>query len=155
MLICYAGYDAVNAIMRVIGEQSQPTFDENYNVISYYHWSGQPGSMSPPVPNGGNGEPKGYTGMVGTHHRPSDDLVVYCTETKFSSFVPDLTFWQLFMYRLMPCSVSSWAILRTCLSPHSRPKTSVRSRGNSAREYMGRSGILPLVSQNMLAYKVI
>lgn len=71
------GFDAINAIMRVIAEQSHPTFDEKYNVISYYHWSGQPGSMSPSVPNGGNGEPRGYTGMVGTHHRPSDDLVVY------------------------------------------------------------------------------
>ncbi|KAJ7026363.1 Six-hairpin glycosidase-like protein [Mycena alexandri] len=32
---------------------------------------------SPAVPNAGNGEPKAYTGMVGTHHRPSDDLSVF------------------------------------------------------------------------------
>ena len=34
-------------------------------------------SLSPLVNNDGNGEPKGYTGMVGTHHRPSDDLSTF------------------------------------------------------------------------------
>jgi meiotically up-regulated gene 157 (Mug157) protein len=29
------------------------------------------------VDNNGNGEPKAYTGLVGTHHRPSDDLSVF------------------------------------------------------------------------------
>lgn len=29
------------------------------------------------MPNEGNGEPKAYTGLVGTHHRPSDDLSIY------------------------------------------------------------------------------
>lgn len=58
-------------------EQSQPTFDEDFNVISYYNWTGGDGALSPRVPNGGNGEPKGWTGMVGTHHRPSDDLSTY------------------------------------------------------------------------------
>jgi len=29
------------------------------------------------VNNEGNGEPKAYTGMVGTHHRPSDDLSMF------------------------------------------------------------------------------
>lgn len=33
--------------------------------------------MSPAVPNEGNGEPKAFTGMVGTHHRPSDDISIY------------------------------------------------------------------------------
>jgi meiotically up-regulated gene 157 (Mug157) protein len=74
------GYEAINAIMRVIGEQSQPTFDENFKVISYYHWTGIAPSPAPEVNNGGNGEPKGYTGLVGTHHRPSDDLTIYRKE---------------------------------------------------------------------------
>lgn len=29
------------------------------------------------VNNDGNGEPKAYSGLVGTHHRPSDDLSVF------------------------------------------------------------------------------
>jgi meiotically up-regulated gene 157 (Mug157) protein len=58
-------------------EQSQGTFDEDFNVISFYNWTGGDGALSPRVPNGGNGEPKASTGMVGTHHRPSDDLSVY------------------------------------------------------------------------------
>lgn len=72
-----SGYRAINQIFRVIDEQSQPTFDEDFNIISYYNWTGGNGALSPAVPNGGNGEPKGYTGMVGTHHRPSDDISVF------------------------------------------------------------------------------
>ncbi|KAF9569477.1 hypothetical protein CPC08DRAFT_732198 [Agrocybe pediades] len=68
---------AVDQIFRVINEQSQSTFDENFNFISYYNWTGGNGALSPMVPNHGNGEPKAYTGMVGTHHRPSDDLSVF------------------------------------------------------------------------------
>ncbi|KAF8680217.1 Metal-independent alpha-mannosidase [Rhizoctonia solani] len=68
---------AISQIFRVIEEQSQGTFDEDFNVISYYNWTGGNGALSPQVPNRGNGEPKGYTGMVGTHHRPSDDLSTY------------------------------------------------------------------------------
>ncbi|KAJ7636299.1 Six-hairpin glycosidase-like protein [Roridomyces roridus] len=70
-------YNAVNQIFRVIDEQSQGTFDDNFNFISYYNWTGGNGALSPAVINRGNGEPKEYTGMVGTHHRPSDDLSVY------------------------------------------------------------------------------
>ncbi|KAF8609668.1 hypothetical protein BDV93DRAFT_431879 [Ceratobasidium sp. AG-I] len=68
---------AISQIFRVMEEQSQATFDEDFNVISYYNWTGGNGALSPQVPNRGNGEPKGWTGMVGTHHRPSDDLSVY------------------------------------------------------------------------------
>ncbi|KAH7930264.1 hypothetical protein BV22DRAFT_1028488 [Leucogyrophana mollusca] len=69
---------AIDQIFRVINEQSQPSFDANFNYVSYYNWTGTPGaSYSPAVDNSGNGEPKGYTGMVGTHHRPSDDLSVF------------------------------------------------------------------------------
>ncbi|KAF8897341.1 Six-hairpin glycosidase-like protein [Infundibulicybe gibba] len=68
---------AVDQIFRVINEQSQPTFDENFNFISFYNWTGGGGALSPQVNNLGNGEPKAYTGLVGTHHRPSDDLSVF------------------------------------------------------------------------------
>ncbi|KAF9483987.1 hypothetical protein BDN70DRAFT_798797 [Pholiota conissans] len=68
---------AIDQIFRVINEQSQGTFDENFNFISYYNWTGGGGSLSPMVNNGGNGEPKAYTGLVGTHHRPSDDLSIF------------------------------------------------------------------------------
>ncbi|GLB33616.1 putative DUF1237 containing protein [Lyophyllum shimeji] len=68
---------AIRQIFRVINEQSQPTFDENFNFISYYNWTGGGGALSPQVNNHGNGEPKAYTGLVGTHHRPSDDLSVF------------------------------------------------------------------------------
>ncbi|KAF8639878.1 hypothetical protein AX17_001132 [Amanita inopinata Kibby_2008] len=68
---------AVDQIFRVINEQSQPTFDEDFNFVSYYNWTGGNGALSPMVSNEGNGEPKAYTGLVGTHHRPSDDLSTF------------------------------------------------------------------------------
>ncbi|KAA1466122.1 hypothetical protein DENSPDRAFT_830869 [Dentipellis sp. KUC8613] len=68
---------AIDQIFRVIWEQSQGSFDENFNFISYYNWTGGNGALSPAVDNGGNGEPKAYTGLVGTHHRPSDDLSTF------------------------------------------------------------------------------
>ncbi|KAF9782151.1 Six-hairpin glycosidase-like protein [Thelephora terrestris] len=71
-------HSAINQIIRVIEEQSQASWDEDFNFVSYYNWTGTPGaSLSPLVNNDGNGEPKGYTGMVGTHHRPSDDLTTF------------------------------------------------------------------------------
>ncbi|KAK7049687.1 hypothetical protein VNI00_005718 [Paramarasmius palmivorus] len=70
-------FAAVDQIFRVINEQSQGSFDEDFNFISYYNWTGGAGALSPRVPNRGNGEPKAYTGMVGTHHRPSDDLSTF------------------------------------------------------------------------------
>jgi uncharacterized protein len=72
-----SGHSAIEQIFRVIIEQSQPTFDEEFNFISFYNWTGGNHALSPMVNNHGNGEPKAYTGMVGTHHRPSDDLSVY------------------------------------------------------------------------------
>ena len=71
------GRAAIDQIFRVINEQSQGTFDENFNFVSYYNWTGGGGSLSPMVNNDGNGEPKAYTGLVGTHHRPSDDLSIF------------------------------------------------------------------------------
>ena len=71
------GLTAISQIFRVIDEQSQASFDENFNFISYYNWTGGNGALSPAVNNAGNGEPKGYSGLVGTHHRPSDDLSTF------------------------------------------------------------------------------
>ncbi|KIK95139.1 glycoside hydrolase family 125 protein [Paxillus rubicundulus Ve08.2h10] len=68
---------AIEQVFRVMNEQSQPSYDSNFNFVSYYNWTGLPGSLPGMVVNGGNGEPKGFTGMVGTSHRPSDDLSVY------------------------------------------------------------------------------
>lgn len=83
-VLMWKGRTAVDQIFRVINEQSQPTFDQNFNFISYYNWTGGNGALSPMVNNYGYGEPKAYTGLVGTHHRPSDDLstfgVLFCTE---------------------------------------------------------------------------
>lgn len=78
-LSCYprVGLSAVDEIFRVINEQSQPSYDANFDFVSYYNWTGLPGSLVGPINNGGNGEPKGYTGMVGTSHRPSDDSSFY------------------------------------------------------------------------------
>jgi meiotically up-regulated gene 157 (Mug157) protein len=83
---CFQGYAAINQIFRVINEQSQPSFDQNFNFISYFNWTGGNGALAPAVPNGGNGEPKGYTGMVGTHHRPSDDISTFGTLNYFQLF---------------------------------------------------------------------
>ncbi|CDO74062.1 Glycoside Hydrolase Family 125 protein [Trametes cinnabarina] len=68
---------ALDQIFRVIWEQSQSTFDDDFNLVSYYNWTGGNGALSPAVNNAGNGEPKLYTGLVGTHHRPSDDLSTF------------------------------------------------------------------------------
>ncbi|KAF8138188.1 Six-hairpin glycosidase-like protein [Boletus edulis] len=68
---------AIDQIFRVMSEQSRPSFDADFNFVSYYNWTGLAGSLAGSVNNGGNGEPKGYTGMVGTSHRPSDDLSIY------------------------------------------------------------------------------
>lgn len=66
--------DAVDAIMQLIEDQSQASFDDDFNFFSAYNWTGLDGALSGPVTNGGNGAPKAYTGLVATHHRPSDDL---------------------------------------------------------------------------------
>jgi hypothetical protein len=60
--------------MQVIEDQSKPSFDEDFNFFSAYNWTGLAGALSGPVTNGGNNAPKAYTGLVATHHRPSDDL---------------------------------------------------------------------------------
>lgn len=67
----------MNQILRVIDEQSQSTWADDWSYISYYNWTGLAGSLSPPVPNSGNGEPKQGNGLVACSHRPSDDLSVF------------------------------------------------------------------------------
>ncbi|ENH62180.1 hypothetical protein FOC1_g10015143 [Fusarium oxysporum f. sp. cubense race 1] len=68
---------AMKQILRVIDEQSESTWTEDWSYVSYYNWTGQAGSLSPPVPNSGNGEPKLANGLVACSHRPSDDLSVF------------------------------------------------------------------------------
>ena len=70
-------FAAIDQIFNVIWEQSQSTFDDDYNLVSYYNWTGGNGALSPAVDNSGNREPRLYNGLVGTHHRPSDDLSVF------------------------------------------------------------------------------
>lgn len=69
----------MNQILKTIKDQSQSSWssDDSWEFVSYYNWTGDTGSLSPPVPNGGNGEPKLANGLVGSSHRPSDDLCVF------------------------------------------------------------------------------
>ncbi|KAK8109603.1 hypothetical protein PG999_007740 [Apiospora kogelbergensis] len=68
---------AMNAIMTTIHDQSQSTWTDDWQYVSYYNWTGTPGALSPMVPNKGNGEPKKANGLVASSHRPSDDLCVF------------------------------------------------------------------------------
>ncbi|KAK8023802.1 hypothetical protein PG993_011868 [Apiospora rasikravindrae] len=68
---------AMSAIMTTIHDQSQSTWTDDWQYISYYNWTGTAGALSPQVPNGGNGEPKMANGLVASSHRPSDDLCVF------------------------------------------------------------------------------
>ncbi|KAG8425611.1 hypothetical protein J3458_002293 [Metarhizium acridum] len=68
---------AMSTILQTINEQSQSSWSDDWEFISYYNWTGTAGSLSPPVPNNGNGEPKLANGLVACSHRPSDDLCVF------------------------------------------------------------------------------
>ncbi|KAM3443976.1 hypothetical protein NHJ13734_001700 [Beauveria thailandica] len=68
---------AMQMILRLLRDQSQSSWSDDWEFVSYYNWTGTPGSLSPPVTNGGNGEPKLANGLVGSSHRPSDDLCVF------------------------------------------------------------------------------
>ena len=48
---CSLGLTAIGQIFTVINEQSQASFDENFNWISYYNWTGGNGALSPAVNN--------------------------------------------------------------------------------------------------------
>ncbi|KAJ6789133.1 hypothetical protein PWT90_01525 [Aphanocladium album] len=68
---------AMQTILELLRDQSQSSWSEDWQFVSYYNWTGTAGSLSPPVTNGGNGEPKLANGLVGSSHRPSDDLCVF------------------------------------------------------------------------------
>ncbi|POR33719.1 Uncharacterized protein TPAR_06091 [Tolypocladium paradoxum] len=68
---------AMNQILKVLHDQSQSSWASHWEFVSYYNWTGTSGSLSPPVPNEGNGEPKLANGLVASSHRPSDDLCVF------------------------------------------------------------------------------
>ncbi|KAG6010039.1 hypothetical protein E4U21_000481 [Claviceps maximensis] len=68
---------AMNKILQTIEEQSQSSWSNDWDFVSYYNWTGTPGSLSGPVPNSGNGEPKLANGLVASSHRPSDDVCVF------------------------------------------------------------------------------
>ncbi|TQV99626.1 DUF1237 domain-containing protein [Cordyceps javanica] len=68
---------AMQTILELLRDQSQSSWSDGWEFVSYYNWTGTSGSLSPPVPNGGNGEPKLANGLVASSHRPSDDLCVF------------------------------------------------------------------------------
>ncbi|KAM0738877.1 hypothetical protein ACQRIT_006614 [Beauveria bassiana] len=68
---------AMQTILRLLRDQSESSWSDDWKFVSYYNWTGTSGSLSPPVPNGGNGEPKFANGLVASSHRPSDDLCVF------------------------------------------------------------------------------
>ncbi|KAK7946306.1 uncharacterized protein PG986_010627 [Apiospora aurea] len=55
---------AMNSIMTTIHDQSQSTWTDDWQYVSYYNWTGTAGALSPQVPNGGNGEPKMANGLL-------------------------------------------------------------------------------------------
>jgi meiotically up-regulated gene 157 (Mug157) protein len=75
----------MKAIFKTIRDQSKSSWSDDWEFVSYYNWTGTAGSLSPPVPNGGNGEPKLANGLVASSHRPSDDLCVF---SKFFPLLP-------------------------------------------------------------------
>ncbi|KAI9172562.1 DUF1237 domain [Paramyrothecium foliicola] len=68
---------AMDAILELVEQESQGSWSEDWQFISYYNWTGTAGSLSPPVKNGGNGDLKKANGLVSSSHRPSDDLCVF------------------------------------------------------------------------------
>ncbi|UNI24934.1 hypothetical protein JDV02_010650 [Purpureocillium takamizusanense] len=68
---------AMDKITTVLHDQSQSSWSDDFDFVSYFNWTGLTGSLSPPVPNGGNGEPKQANGLVSCSHRPSDDICVF------------------------------------------------------------------------------
>lgn len=69
----------MNQVLTVLHDESQSSWDKDFNFVSYYNWTGTADALSAPVTNGGNGEPKLANGLVGSSHRPSDDICVFST----------------------------------------------------------------------------
>jgi meiotically up-regulated gene 157 (Mug157) protein len=82
-----AGKKAMSQIVTVLKDQSYGSWSSDWEYISYFNWTGLPGSLSGPVTNGGNGEPRKANGLVGSHHRPSDDICVFSKSVLFTSFL--------------------------------------------------------------------
>lgn len=70
---------AMKQILTVIENESQSSWANDWEFVSHYNWTGIAGSLSGPVKNGGNGDLKKANGLVGSSHRPSDDLCVFST----------------------------------------------------------------------------
>lgn len=68
---------AMSQMLKVIHDQSLGTWDDKWQLVSYYNWTGTTGSLEAPVVNGGNGAPRRANGLVGCSHRPSDDITVF------------------------------------------------------------------------------
>lgn len=132
----FKGRSAINQIFRVINEQSQATFDADFNFISYYNWTGGNRALSPMVDNHGTGEPKAYTGLVGTHHRPSDDLSIFGKYFHLSRTMHGFITFKPFWHLRMLCWVSSWKIWRRLWTVPANFLTSVGKRRFGAPGYM-------------------
>ena len=70
------GIRQMNAILQVLHDQSEGSWDEDFNFISHYNFTGTEGSLQPIIKNSGNGEPRLANGLVASSHRPSDDQQV-------------------------------------------------------------------------------
>lgn len=69
----------MDAIVTLLHNESLGSWSPDWNYISFYNWTGLAGSLSPPVTNSGNGEPRLANGLVASSHRPSDDLCIFST----------------------------------------------------------------------------
>lgn len=68
---------AMEQILTVLHNQMPSNWAPNWDWVSYYNWTGLPGSDSHIIDNSGNGEPVKQTGMVQCKHRPSDDQTIF------------------------------------------------------------------------------
>lgn len=71
------GNAAIDQIMTLIRNQSQSSWTEDWEFVSYYNWTGSSPNEAVPVNNGGNGEPVLANGLIASNHRPSDDICVF------------------------------------------------------------------------------
>lgn len=122
-------------ILRVIDEQSQSTWADNWEYISYYNWTGEAGSLSPPVPNSGNGEPKLANGLVACSHRPSDDLCVFNYITSDNA--------------MMSVELDNVADVLDMVGSEKNLSTVLRGHAKTIRQPCGTILLLPMASLHM------
>lgn len=91
LLTSDSGFAAMEAILTLVENESQSSWSEDWEFISYYNWTGTAGSLSPPVKNGGNGDLRKANGLVSSSHRPSDDLCVFSTYKNSTEFLVSST----------------------------------------------------------------